>query len=309
MRFYNHNCMIIGNVKVDDLILAPMAGVNNIAFMLLCKRFGAHIYTAMLDAKRVIEEDNYTIFPDELKPLTIQLVGGNPEIMGKAAKFLCENKRCDIIDINMGCIEGDVLGKKQGCYLMQNENILFKIVESVINNSSVPVTAKIRSGWSETKKNAIPIAKKLEELGISAITVHPRTKEQKYMGKADYGIIKQVKNALKIPVIGSGDVVDADSYNKLKNICDAVMIGRAAKGDPEIFKRINTNQNKNLETQKKLFIDFIEYYKKYDNRNFGEIQTHALWFFKGLKASKSIVPIIMKCENEKDLLREILNLY
>lgn len=304
----------IGDVLIDgDLVLAPMAGVNNIAFMLLCKEQGADlIYTAMLDPKRVLEENDYTKFPEELSPLAIQLVGGNPKIMGKAAKFITENKRADIIDINLGCAEGEVLGAKGGCYLMQNENMLIKLVTSVIENTSLPVTAKIRSGWDENNKNAVKTAKILEDLGIKAIAIHPRTRKQRYMGKADWMIIKQVKEAVKIPVIGSGDVIDPESKKKMQDFtgCDAVMIGRAAKGDPEIFRRIRENKNvdKKIIIQKELFNKFLEYYKRYDDRNFSEIQTHALWFFKGLKNSKSIINEIMKVKDREELIALIKTL-
>lgn len=304
----------IGEVEIKgDLVLAPMAGVNNIAFMLLCKEAGADlIYTAMLDAKRILEEDNYTIFPKELRPLTIQIIGGNAEIMGKAAKFITENDRADIIDINFGCAEGPILGIKAGCYLMQNETMLEKIAKEVVKNTNLPVTAKIRSGWDETKKNAITIAKKLEEIGIKAITVHPRTRKQMYMGKADWGMIKQVKESVNIPIIGSGDVTDLESFNKMQKLtgCDAVMIGRAAKGDPEIFKRIkeNSSATKNIKIQKHLFDKFLKQYTLYDNRNFNEIKTHALWLFKGLKNSKTIIQEIMNSNNISELKKLIQDL-
>lgn len=288
------------------IILAPMAGVNNISFMLLCNKYGADIiYTAMLDSKRIIEEDDYSKFPKEFDNLVIQIVGGNPEIMGKATKFLCENKRAKIIDINLGCIEGDVLGKKAGAYLLQNKNMLQKVVKAVIDNSTVPVTCKIRSGWD--KDNSLEISKFLESLAISAITLHPRTRKQKYTGFADWKIIKKIKQEISIPIIGSGDIINPQLAKEKLNICNSIMIGRSAKGNPFLFKQIKEyiNNNKiienNFENQKNIFFEYLKLYKKYDNRSFNEIKDHALWFFKGFKIKKEII----NCKSEDELIKLI----
>jgi nifR3 family TIM-barrel protein len=199
---------------------------------------------------------------------------------------------------------------------MQNENMMIKVVASVIENSSSPVTAKIRSGWDENDKNAVEVAKKLESLGVLAITIHPRTRKQKYMGKADWNIIKKVKEAVNMPVIGSGDIVDGESAKKMLSFtgCDAIMIGRSAKGDPEIFSRIKNYletekyEIKNLEKQKNLFFEFLKLYEEYDNRGFNEIKTHALWFFKGFTNSKSIINDIINKEDKDSLVDYIKKL-
>ena len=238
--------MKIGNLNLDNRVfLSPMAGVTDLPFRLICKEQDCGmLYTEMVNAKALCYDDQNTKkmlkIEEEEHPVAIQIFGSDPEYMGGAAKILNSYPN-EILDINMGCPAPKVVKNGDGSALLKNPELAAKVLKAVVGNSEKPVTLKIRKGWDDTCINAVEIAKVAEDCGISAIAIHGRTREQYYSGKADWDIIRQVKENVSIPVIGNGDVFEVeDAINMLNQTnCDAIMIGRGAQGNPWIFNRIN----------------------------------------------------------------------
>lgn len=236
--------MKIKNITLkNNLILAPMADYTDVAYRQICKEMGAGLtVTEMVSAKALKYESEKTYelletFEGE-HPVAVQIFGSEPDIMALACKNPALEK-FDIIDINMGCPAPKIVGNGEGSALMKQMDLAKEIIEACVNATSKPVTVKFRTGWDEASINAVAFAKMCEEAGASAITIHGRTREQFYSGKANYEIIKAVKQAVSIPVIGNGDVTDKESYDKmLATGVDAVMIGRASIGNPWIFKEL-----------------------------------------------------------------------
>ncbi len=235
--------MKIGNVELKNkIILAPMAGVSDLPFRLLCKRQGAAMTCMeMVSAKAILYNNKNTeslleIHPEE-ECVSLQLFGSDSKIMAEIAKRI-ENRPFSVLDINMGCPVPKIVNNNEGSALMKNPELVFEIVRAVSEAISKPVTVKIRKGFDENHVNAVEIAKAAEAGGAKAVAVHGRTREQIYSGFADRSIIKAVKEAVKIPVIGNGDVASgADAKSMMEETgCDAVMIGRAAQGNPFLFK-------------------------------------------------------------------------
>lgn len=235
----------IGSVTLDNnIILAPMAGVTDLPFRLLCREQGSALQCMeMVSAKAILYNNKNTdalmeIHPDE-GPASLQLFGSDPQIMGDMAKRI-EERPFAILDINMGCPVPKVVNNGEGSALMKNGPLVGKIVESVASAIKKPVTVKIRKGFDDTCVNAVEIAHIAEESGAAAVTVHGRTREQYYAGEADWDIIAAVKAAVKIPVIGNGDVVDGRSAEALLKHtgCDGVAVGRAVRGNPFLFREI-----------------------------------------------------------------------
>ena len=238
--------MNIKNIKFENIsFLAPMAGFGDRAFRETCIRFGAaYTVTEMVSSKGLTMGDKksaelLTLGKDE-KIAATQIFGDDPEIMANAA-IKCLEFNPQIIDINMGCPAPKVAMNGGGASLMKNIELAGEIVKAVSNAVNIPVTAKIRKGWDDESVNAVEMAKKLEKNGADAIVIHGRTRKEMYSGKVDYNIIKDVKSAIDIPVIGNGDIVDEESATMMleKTNCDAIMIGRGALGNPFIFRRIN----------------------------------------------------------------------
>ena len=234
----------IGNVEIkNNIFLAPMAGISDMPFRILCKEKGAGlVYTEMISSKGMFYDDSKTKKLMEIneaeRPVAVQIFGSDPIIMGNIAKEV--SREADIIDINMGCPAPKVTKNGEGSKLLLDLELVNKITKSVVESSKVPVTIKIRKGWDDEHVVAIEVARIAEKNGIAAITVHGRTREQFYSGNADWNIIKSVKEAVSIPVIGNGDIVSGVSAKEMfeQTGCDGIMIGRASNGNPWIFERI-----------------------------------------------------------------------
>ena len=235
----------IGNITLqNNCILAPMAGVTDLPFRLLCAEQGAGLVCMeMVSAKAIYYNNKNTeelmeIHPDE-HPVSLQLFGSDPVIISEMAKRI-EEKPFDILDINMGCPVPKVVNNGEGSALMKNPKLVGEIISKTVKAIQKPVTVKFRKGFDEEHVNAVEIAKIAEQSGASAVAVHGRTREQYYAGKADWEIIAQVKDAVSIPVIGNGDVTDGESARQLltETGCDGIMIGRAVRGNPWIFREI-----------------------------------------------------------------------
>lgn len=278
----------IGDVKISNpFVLAPMAAINCTSYRLMCKEHGAGlIYTQMIDTDKIIgktkdEIKKYLNILDIERPVTVQLVGSDIEKLSKTAKLVEEF--ADIIDINMGCILPDYMERNCGASLLKDLNKIEEVVKAVVNSTYRPVTCKIRIGWDSQSINAVKVAKLLESCGISALAIHGRTAEQKYSGKVNWTIMKQIKNALSIPIIANGDVRSyKDGIDMLeKTGCDMVMVGREAKHAPWVFNKEFVKSNDNV---KKELLKFIDYYDKYENRNsINEVREHIFWMFRDFK--------------------------
>ena len=237
--------MTIGNITLDNnIILAPMAGVSDLPFRLLCHEQGAGLVCMeMISAKAILYHNRNTeslleIHPQE-GPVSLQLFGSDPAIMADIAARI-EDRPFQILDINMGCPVPKIVGNGEGSALMKNPLLAGQIIEAVVKAVGKPVTVKIREGFDEEHVNAVEMAHVAQESGAAAVAVHGRTREQFYSGKADWDIIRRVKQAVSIPVIGNGDVVDGESALALlqQTGCDGIMIGRACQGNPWIFREV-----------------------------------------------------------------------
>ena len=300
--------MKIGNIEFNNnLILAPMAGITDIAFRSLCIDFGADAaVTEMISAKALHyknekTEDLLKLAPNE-KIKIVQLFGHEPDVMAEicASEYV---KPFDIIDINMGCPAPKIVSNRDGSALMTDIDLARSIISACVSATDKPITVKFRSGFSADNINAIEFAGMCESAGASAITIHPRTREQMYSGRADWTIIRDIKKAVNIPVIASGDVVDRESFDRViaETKCDAVMIGRGALGNPEIFAEITGN--KPTLSKVEIIEKHIKILREHFSENFisGHIRKHLLWYLKGernvseLKVYVSTEPSLDNC--------------
>lgn len=310
--------MKIGNVEIkNNVFLAPMAGITDLAYRSICKEFGAGlVYTEMISAKGIYYNDEKTKLLTQIdekeRPVAIQIFGSDADIMANVAKRMSE--KADIIDINMGCPAPKVVKNDDGSKLMLNPVLIDEITYKVVKSSTVPVTVKIRKGWNDENVNAVEIAKILEKNGVSAVAVHGRTREQFYSGIADWDIIKKVKESVNIPVIGNGDIIDIDSANKMIEYtgCDAIMVGRAALGKPWIFKEI-IEQNKIDMKQEELYKIIKKHYDllselKGEYIAVREMRKHISWYIKGLPLATQIRNQINMLESKEEVL-ELLYMY
>ena len=283
----------------DKLILAPMHDITNIAFRLLCKKYGAVLTSTELLSANAVMRENKAIMKLALtdkseKPVVAQLFSQNTENIVKSAKIL--EKSFDIIDINFGCPSKRIMCQGSGGALLNRKNKIAEIVKETSQAIKKPLTVKIRSGIDKNNINAVEIAKICEENGASAIIIHARTVEQGYSGKADWSIIKKVKQAVGIPVIGNGDVWDGEDAERMfrETGCDYIMIGRASIGNPFIFKKIDEylRTGKIIEQTKEEkiadFFEYIELCKKFDIFSLSDAKLRAQDFTKGLDGSKRL---------------------
>lgn len=275
------------NLK-GKIILAPMEEVTDIAFRMTCKEYGADIvWTEMMHTKRILAGKVPKVCKEE-RPIVVQVAGKSVDEVVETAKIV--ERHCDAIDVNFGCPGKNVISSGYGSALLNNLELIRKIISELKNNITKPVLAKIRIGF--TKVNAFEIAKVIQDAGANAITIHARTTKQKYTGKADWNIIKKVHEFLKIPVIGNGDIRTGQDAENAFKMCDSIMIGRAAIGNPLIFKKIKMHMRgkKYEETIKEriqAFEKYIEYAKKYDVLTKVKVLRQAQYFTKGYpKATK-----------------------
>lgn len=316
--------MDIGNVSLDNRVfLSPMAGVTDLPFRLICKQKGCGmLYTEMINAKALCYNDEntkkMTKIEDEEHPIAIQIFGSEPEYMGRATEILNSHPN-EILDINMGCPAPKVVKNGDGSALMRNPKLAEEVMKAVVKNSTKPVTLKIRKGWDDQSINAVEIAKIAEQSGISAVAIHGRTREQYYSGKADWDIIKEIKDAISIPVIGNGDVFEIeDAINMLeKTNCDAIMIGRGAQGNPWIFNRINhymeTGEILPKPTAKEKINTAIEHMKLAVEEHgeyvaVREMRKHIGWYIKGLKNSARYRDEINKLTDSEGVIMKLREL-
>lgn len=316
--------MKIGGIKTENnIFLAPMAGVTDMAFRLICKGFGCGlVYTEMVSAKGMFYKSENTaaltaVDPKE-RPAAVQIFGSDPEIMAYAAAKV-EEVGAELIDINMGCPTPKIVNNGDGSALMKNPKLAGEIISAVVKRVNIPVTVKIRKGWDENTVNAVQIAHIAEQEGAAAVAVHGRTREQFYTGKADWDIIGKVKGALSIPVIGNGDIYTPQDAKRMleETGCDAVLIGRGAQGNPWIFKRTKEYLETGVlpeEPSPRERVEMLIHHmsmlvqQKGEHIGIKEMRKHASWYLKSLPGSCSIKSRIFTMTQKQEI-ENLLNSY
>ena len=314
--------MKIGDIEFrHGLFLAPMAGITDHAFRALCVQNGAEGVTSeLISAKGAYYGDKKTYalasFDQKERPFILQIFGSEPEIMAYSAKKLYEYCRPDGIDINMGCPVHKIFANNEGSALMKNPDLVYEIVSRVKDAVPVPVSAKIRKGVDDEHVNAVEVALRAQQGGADFIAIHGRTRQQMYSGYADYDIIKEVKDALHIPVIGNGDVVDEDSLEKmLKTGVDGIMIGRGALGNPFIFRRLKCHMANESYTPptweeiKSTIFTQLELTLKYKPETVAvrEARKHISWYIKGFPGCAALRDAVNRADTKEELYKILTN--
>lgn len=303
----------IGDIELkNNVFLAPMAGVTDLAFRRICREYGPSLtYTEMASAKAMEYGSQKTnkilnIYKDE-KPAIVQIFGSNPEVIKNMILKLNENEKIDIIDINMGCPAPKIVKNGDGAGLLLDLENVKKILEVAVKVSKKPITVKTRKGFSNEIITAIDVAKICQNSGVSMITIHGRTREQYYSGQVDLDIIKQVKQSVKIPVIGNGDIIDLKSANTMLEYtgCDGIMIARGAQGNPWLFKTIleQKEYTSSLKERFDTILKQMEYMLEYENEQQTnlKLRKHIAWYLKGLDGSSEIKNKINTSESINDV--------
>ena len=313
--------LTIGNVTLDNpVILAPMAGVTDLPFRLLCKEQGAGLITTeMVSAKGIFYNSKNTKkimgIRENERPAALQLFGSDPKIMSEMAKQI-ENHNFDILDINMGCPVPKVVNNGEGSALLKNIPLAYEIMKAVVDAIDKPVTVKFRKGFLDGETQALELAKAAEEAGVAAVAVHGRTREQYYSGEADWKIIRQVKELVKIPVIGNGDIFHAEDAKRMMDEtgCDGVMVARGAKGNPWIFHEILTYLETGVVPAKPSMQEVVDTILRHGQMQIEwngelaamrEMRKHVAWYTSGYPHSAALRGKINEIEKIDDL-RELL---
>lgn len=313
----------IGNVEIKNrIVLAPMAGISNTSYRKIIKEMGSGlIYAEMVSDKAIMYANEKTFdllkMSEEERPISQQIFGSDVESFVIAAKEIEKRMHPDIIDINMGCPVPKVAVRAQaGSALLKDPDKIFEIVKAVVEAVNVPVTVKIRSGWDEKHINAVEVAKRCEKAGALAIAIHARTRSQGYSGKADWSIIKQVKEAVSIPVIGNGDVTTPELAKKMidETGCDAVMIGRGVLGNPWLIREcvhyLDTGEvlppatlSEKVKMMKRHYQLLLE--DKCEKAAILEIRSFIIWYLKGMPKSKEVKNMICQCKTSEEMFQVI----
>ncbi len=321
MFYKNHDfsynkIMKIENIEFkNNLILAPMAGVTDVGFKYVAINNGADCAVSEMVSAKALKYNNKKTLdllctaPNE-KIKIVQIFGSDPKIMASIIKSK-HLKDFDIIDINMGCPAPKIVKNGEGCALMKNIKLAEEIITACVNATAKPITVKFRSGWDDESVNAVEFAKMCERAGAKAITIHGRTREQFYGGCVNLDIIKQVKQAVNIPVIGNGDVYDSDSFKHMMEYtnCDAVMVGRATLGKPWVFAEI-LNIKKNASDFENI-CDHINILSKYYPENFivKHMRKHMLWYIKGFRNANAVKAKVSVCNKVEDMINAVRPLF
>lgn len=316
----------IGNVEIENqLVLAPMAGITNEAFRSICKEMGAGLVVCEMISDKALSFHNaktikMTGVSQNEHPLSMQIFGADKETLVYAAKWIYENTDADIIDINMGCPVNKVAKRAgAGSSLLRDPNKVYEITKAVVEATPLPVTVKIRIGWDENNINAVENAKMIEKAGACAIAVHGRTRAQMYSGHANLDVIKDVVEAVNIPVVGNGDIVDGPSALHMLEYtgCKAIMIGRCALGNPWIFKEINAyfaGEEFKRPSKEEIYNMIVDQYErllklKGERLALLEMRSHVGWYLKGMQGSAQIknkANQALSFEEVKKILKEYL---